>query len=80
MASAIFNLCHHTPAVAKRRDAPVMPDDVDWSQERLSMRTILAGLALMGLAWCSAVAGAASAAEPSPELIAYGKALVVAGD
>ena len=39
------------------------------------MRTILAGLAL-----CSAVANSALAAEPSPELIAAGKALVVAGD
>ncbi|TCU76597.1 mono/diheme cytochrome c family protein [Bradyrhizobium sp. R2.2-H] len=39
------------------------------------MRTILAVIAL-----CSAVAGAALAAEPSPELIAYGKALVEAGD
>ncbi|MBR0961614.1 c-type cytochrome [Bradyrhizobium japonicum] len=47
------------------------------------MRTILAGLALAGLALCSAVASvvtsAARAAEPSPELIAYGKALVEAG-
>ena len=41
------------------------------------MRTILAGLALAGLALCSA---AARAAEPSPELIATGKALVEAGD
>ncbi|MDH6258197.1 c-type cytochrome [Bradyrhizobium sp. BR13661] len=39
------------------------------------MRTILA----VGLL-CSAVANAALAAEPSPELIAYGKALVEAGD
>lgn len=41
------------------------------------MRTILAGLAL-----CSAIAvtSAARAAEPSPELIAYGKTLVEAGD
>ncbi|MHC2389494.1 mono/diheme cytochrome c family protein [Bradyrhizobium liaoningense] len=39
------------------------------------MRTILAVIAL-----CSAVAGAALAAEPSPELITYGKALVEAGD
>lgn len=39
------------------------------------MRTILAVIAL-----CSAVASAASAADPSPELIAYGKALVEAGD
>lgn len=41
------------------------------------MRTILASLAL-----CSAVAvtNAALAAEPAPELIAYGKALVEAGD
>lgn len=39
------------------------------------MRTILAVIAL-----CSAVAGAALAAEPSPELIAHGKALVEAGD
>lgn len=38
------------------------------------MRTILAVIAL-----CSAVASAAFAAEPSPELIAYGKALVEAG-
>ncbi|WP_439403231.1 cytochrome c [Bradyrhizobium sp. DASA03068] len=38
------------------------------------MRTILAGIAL-----CSAVASAAIA-EPAPELIAYGKALVEAGD
>lgn len=44
------------------------------------MRRILAGLALAGLALCSAVAGAAVAAEPSPELIAYGKTLVEAGD
>lgn len=44
------------------------------------MRRILAGLALVGLALCSAVAGAAVAAEPSPELIAYGKTLVEAGD
>ncbi|MDA9403763.1 cytochrome c [Bradyrhizobium sp. CCBAU 45389] len=47
------------------------------------MRTILTGLALAGLALCSAVAGtvtsAAHAAEPSPELISYGKALVEAG-
>ena len=42
------------------------------------MRTILTGLALAGLALCSAVAS--RAAEPSPELIAYGKALVEAGD
>lgn len=41
------------------------------------MRTILTGLALAGVALCSAVAGAA---EPSPELIAYGKTLVEAGD
>ncbi|MGY8637349.1 c-type cytochrome [Bradyrhizobium sp. 14AA] len=40
------------------------------------MRTILTGLALAGWALCSAVA---SAAEPSPELVAYGKALVEAG-
>ncbi|HXH42252.1 MAG TPA: c-type cytochrome [Bradyrhizobium sp.] len=40
------------------------------------MRTILAGLALAGLALCSA---AARAAGPSPELIAHGKALVEAG-
>src|SRR5438445_12042220 len=39
------------------------------------MRTILAAMML-----CSAVASAAMAAEPSPELIAYGKALVEAGD
>lgn len=39
------------------------------------MRTILAVIAL-----CSAVASAASAADPLPELIAYGKALVEAGD
>ena len=51
-----------------------MLDDVDWSQERLSMRTILARLAL-----CSAVTVAALAAEPSPELIAHGKTLVEAG-
>ncbi|MGY4623830.1 c-type cytochrome [Bradyrhizobium sp. USDA 4486] len=38
------------------------------------MRTILAVIAL-----CSAVGSAAFAAEPSPELIAYGKALVEAG-
>ena len=44
------------------------------------MRTILAGLALVGVALCSAVASAAGAAAPSPELIAYGKALVEAGD
>lgn len=41
---------------------------------------ILAGLVLVDLALCSAVAGAALAAEPSPELIAYGKTLVEAGD
>lgn len=41
------------------------------------MRTILAGLALAGLALCSA---AATAAGPLPELIATGKALVEAGD
>jgi mono/diheme cytochrome c family protein len=39
------------------------------------MRTILAGVLL-----CGAVANAAMASEPSPELIAYGKALVEAGD
>jgi len=39
------------------------------------MRGILAGLVL-----CSAIARAAIAAEPSPELIAYGKTLVEAGD
>ena len=39
------------------------------------MRTILVVIAL-----CSAVANAAFAAAPSPELIAYGKALVEAGD
>src|SRR5216110_2035590 len=39
------------------------------------MRWILAGLVL-----CSAVASAAVAAEPPPELIAYGKTLVEAGD
>ena len=44
------------------------------------MRRILAGQALVGLVLCSAVAGAAVAAEPSPELIAYGKTLVEAGD
>ncbi|MDA9547975.1 alcohol dehydrogenase [Bradyrhizobium sp. CCBAU 45321] len=48
------------------------------------MRTILTGLALVGLALCSAVAStaasAAGAAGPSPELIAYGKALAEAGD
>ncbi|MBR0930340.1 c-type cytochrome [Bradyrhizobium diazoefficiens] len=44
------------------------------------MRTILTGLAVAGLALCSAVAGMALAAEPSPELIAYGKTLVEAGD
>lgn len=44
------------------------------------MRTILAGLAVAGLALCSAVASVAHAAEPSPELIAYGKTLVEAGD
>jgi mono/diheme cytochrome c family protein len=44
------------------------------------MRTILAGLALVALALCSAVANAAVAAAPSPELIATGKALVEAGD
>ena len=44
------------------------------------MRTILTGLALAGLALCSAIASAAGAAEPSPELIAYGKTLVEAGD
>ncbi|MGY8708333.1 cytochrome c [Bradyrhizobium sp. 18BD] len=38
------------------------------------MRTILAVIAL-----CSAIANAALAAEPSPELIAYGKTLVEAG-
>lgn len=44
------------------------------------MRTILAGLAVVGLALCSAVAGTVRAAEPSPELIAYGRTLVEAGD
>ncbi len=44
------------------------------------MRTILAGLAVVGLALCSAVASTVRAAEPSPELIAYGKTLVEAGD
>ncbi|MEK9282654.1 cytochrome c [Bradyrhizobium sp. ISRA442] len=39
------------------------------------MRTILAGLVL-----CSAIVGAATASEPSPEMIARGEALVVAGD
>lgn len=39
------------------------------------MRTILAAVLLSG-----AVAKAASASDPSPELIAYGKALVEAGD
>ncbi|WP_082905504.1 cytochrome c [Bradyrhizobium centrolobii] len=39
------------------------------------MRMILAGLVL-----CSAVASAAAASEPSPEMIARGEALVVAGD
>ncbi|UPK32451.1 cytochrome c [Bradyrhizobium sp. 186] len=39
------------------------------------MRTILAGLLL-----CGAGASAAMASEPSPELVAYGKALVEAGD
>src|SRR2546430_16451305 len=39
------------------------------------MRRILAGLVL-----CSAVASAAVAAEPPPELIAYGKTLVEAGN
>jgi mono/diheme cytochrome c family protein len=43
------------------------------------MRTILAGVASC-LALCSAIATAALAAEPSPELIAYGKTLVEAGD
>lgn len=44
------------------------------------MRRILAGWALAGVL-CSAVAGTAvAAAEPSPELIAYGKSLVEAGD
>ncbi|MDA9491264.1 c-type cytochrome [Bradyrhizobium sp. CCBAU 11361] len=44
------------------------------------MRTILAGLAVVGLALCSAVASTVRAAEPSPELVAYGKTLVEAGD
>lgn len=44
------------------------------------MRTNLAGLALAGLALCSAVGSAALAAAPSPELIAYGRSLVEAGD
>ncbi|WGD55979.1 cytochrome c [Bradyrhizobium sp. CB1650] len=39
------------------------------------MRTILAGLVL-----CSAIARAAAASEPSPDMIARGEALVVAGD
>ena len=43
------------------------------------MRRILAGQALVGLVLCSAITSAALAAEPSPELIAYGKALVEAG-
>src|SRR6516225_4121867 len=52
-----------------------MTGPADWSQGRLSMRTILACLVL-----CSAVASAAAASEPSPEMIAHGKALVEAGD
>jgi len=44
------------------------------------MRRILAGQALVGLVLCSAVASTALAAEPSPELIAFGKTLVEAGD
>lgn len=43
------------------------------------MRTILACSVVVGLALCSAIACAARAAEPSPELIAHGKALVEAG-
>ncbi|MDD1526030.1 alcohol dehydrogenase [Bradyrhizobium sp. WBOS7] len=43
------------------------------------MRTILTGSVVVGLALCSAVGSAARAAEPSPELIAYGKTLVEAG-
>src|SRR5690348_4486241 len=42
---------------------------------RLKMRAILCGLFL-----CSAFALGARAAEPSEELIARGKALVIAGD
>lgn len=42
------------------------------------MRTILAGLAAAGATLCSAIT--CVAAEPSPELIAAGKALVAAGD
>lgn len=44
------------------------------------MRTIHAGLALVGLALCSAVGSVALAAEPSPELIATGRSLAEAGD
>lgn len=46
------------------------------------MRTILAGWALASLALCGAISFAptALAADPSPELIAYGKTLVEAGD
>src|SRR5437868_14953187 len=44
------------------------------------MRRILAGQALVGLVLCGAVTSAALAAEPSPELIAHGKALVEGGD
>lgn len=44
------------------------------------MRTILAGLALVGLPLCSAVGSVALAAEPSPELITTGRSLAEAGD
>jgi mono/diheme cytochrome c family protein len=43
------------------------------------MRAILATLASC-LVLCSAVASVAAASEPSPEMIAHGQALVVAGD
>jgi mono/diheme cytochrome c family protein len=43
------------------------------------MRTSLVVIAAIATALCGAVARTASAAEPSPEQIAYGEALVVAG-
>ena len=43
------------------------------------MRTNLAGLIFSSLILCGAFAGAVAAAEPSPETIARGEALVVAG-
>jgi len=44
------------------------------------MRVSLTGPVLSSLLFCGAFAGAAAASDPSPETIARGKALVVAGD